>query len=479
MNYKQSAEDILNAIGGEENLDAMAHCATRLRLVLNDESLVNEEALNNMDVVKGTFSTGGQYQIIIGSGTVNKVFSEMEKLTGKEASTTSEVKAQSAKNMNPLQRFVKMLSDIFVPIIPAIVAGGLLMGLNNILTAKDLFFSGKSLIDVYSQFAGLAEMINVFANAPFTLLPILIGFSAAKRFGGNPFLGAALGMILVHPSLMSAYDFPKVVEAGKAIPYWDVFGLHINQVGYQGQVLPMLVAAYILASIEKGLRKVIPTVLDNLLTPLLSIFITAFLTFSFVPITRQLGYWLSDGLTWLYEFGGAIGGLIFGLLYAPIVITGMHHSFIAVETTLIADATKTGGSFIFPIATMSNVAQGGAAIAAFFIIKQNKKLKGVASAAGISALLGITEPAMFGVNLKLRYPFIGAIVGSGIGSAYIAFFKVKAIALGTAGLPGFISINPVHAGWLHYFVGMTISFIVAITVTLILSKRKANKEVVE
>lgn len=298
MNYKQSAEDILNAIGGEENLDAMAHCATRLRLVLNDESLVNEEALNNMDVVKGTFSTGGQYQIIIGSGTVNKVFSELEKLTGKEASTTSEVKAQSAKNMNPLQRFVKMLSDIFVPIIPAIVAGGLLMGLNNILTAKDLFFSGKSLIDVYSQFAGLAEMINVFANAPFTLLPILIGFSAAKRFGGNPFLGAALGMILVHPSLMSAYDFPKAVEAGKAIPYWDVFGLHINQVGYQGQVLPMLVAAYILASIEKGLRKVIPTVLDNLLTPLLSIFITAFLTFSFVgPITRQLGYWLSDGLT--------------------------------------------------------------------------------------------------------------------------------------------------------------------------------------
>ncbi|EOD8703611.1 sucrose-specific PTS transporter subunit IIBC [Staphylococcus aureus] len=480
MNYKQSAEDILNAIGGEENLDAMAHCATRLRLVLNDESLVNEEALNNMDVVKGTFSTGGQYQIIIGSGTVNKVFSELEKLTGKEASTTSEVKAQSAKNMNPLQRFVKMLSDIFVPIIPAIVAGGLLMGLNNILTAKDLFFSGKSLIDVYSQFAGLAEMINVFANAPFTLLPILIGFSAAKRFGGNPFLGAVLGMILVHPSLMSAYDFPKAVEAGKAIPYWDVFGLHINQVGYQGQVLPMLVAAYILASIEKGLRKVIPTVLDNLLTLLLSIFITAFLTFSFVgPITRQLGYWLSDGLTWLYEFGGAIGGLIFGLLYAPIVITGMHHSFIAVETTLIADATKTGGSFIFPIATMSNVAQGGAAIAAFFIIKQNKKLKGVASAAGISALLGITEPAMFGVNLKLRYPFIGAIVGSGIGSAYIAFFKVKAIALGTAGLPGFISINPVHAGWLHYFVGMTISFIIAITVTLILSKRKANKEVVE
>lgn len=480
MSYKKSAEEILKAIGGEENLDAMAHCATRLRLVLNDESKVDEDTLSNMDVVKGTFSTGGQYQIIIGSGTVNKVFNELEKITGKEASTTSEVKDKSSKHMNPFQKFVKMLSDIFVPIIPAIVAGGLLMGLNNIFTAKDLFYDGKSIIDVHSQFSGLADMINIFANAPFTLLPILIGFSAAKRFGGNPYLGAALGMILVHPGLMSAYDFPKALEEGKAIPHWDVFGLHINEVGYQGQVLPMLVATYILATIEKWLRKVIPTVLDNLLTPLLSIFITAFITFLFVgPVTRQLGYWLSDGLTWLYEFGGAIGGLIFGLLYAPIVITGMHHSFIAVETTLIADATKTSGSFIFPIATMSNIAQGGAALAAFFIIKQNKKLKGVASAAGISALLGITEPAMFGVNLKLRYPFIGAVAGSGIGAAYISFFKVKAIALGTAGLPGFISINPTHAGWLHYLIGMLIAFVVSVVVTLVLSRRKTNKTAVE
>ena len=478
MNYKQAAQEILEAIGGEENLEAMAHCATRLRLVLKDESIVDETKLGQMDVVKGTFSTGGQYQIIIGSGTVNHVFAELEKITGKEASTTSEVKEKSAKNLNPLQRFVKMLSDIFVPIIPAIVAGGLLMGINNILTAPDLFYKGQSLIEKHDQFAGLASMIDIFANAPFTLLPILIGFSAAKRFGGNPFLGAALGMILVHPSLMSAYDFPKAVEAGKAIPHWDIFGLHINQVGYQGQVLPMLFAAYILANIEKGLRKVIPTVLDNLLTPLLAILSTAFLTFLFVgPITRQLGYWLSDGLTWLYEFGGAIGGFIFGLFYAPIVITGMHHSFIAVETTLIADVKNTGGSFIFPIATMSNVAQGGAALAAFFIIKQNKKLKGVASAAGISALLGITEPAMFGVNFKLRYPFIGAIVGSAFGAAYISFFKVKAIALGIAGLPGFISISASHSGWLHYFIGMVISFIIAAGLTIILSRRKAYQDV--
>lgn len=177
----------------------------------------------------------------------------------------------------------------------------------------------------------------------------------------------------------------------------------------------------------------------------------------------------------MYEFGEAIGGLIFGVLYAPIVITGMHHSFIAVETTLIVDSAKTGGSFIFPIATMSNVAQGGAELAALIIIRQNKKLKGVASAAGISALLGITEPALFGVNLKLRYPFIGAIIGSGIGAAYISFFKVKAIALGTAGLPGFISINPTHSGWLHYLVGIDIAFVVSVIVTIVLSRRKAYR----
>lgn len=478
MNYKKSAENILQALGGEDNVEAMTHCATRLRLVLKDEGLVDEKALGDMDVVKGTFSTGGQYQVIIGSGTVNKIFSELEKITGKEASSVSEVKTQGTKNMNPFQRFVKMLSDIFVPIIPAIVAGGLLMGINNILTAPGIFYDNQSLIEVQNQFSGLAEMINIFANAPFTLLPILIGFSAAKRFGGNAYLGAALGMILVHPELMSAYDYPKALEAEKEIPHWNLFGLEINQVGYQGQVLPMLVATYILATIEKGLRKVIPTVLDNLLTPLLAILSTGFITFSFVgPLTRTLGYWLSDGLTWLYEFGGAIGGLTFGLLYAPIVITGMHHSFIAIETQLIADSSSTGGSFIFPIATMSNIAQGAAALAAFFIIKENKKLKGVASAAGVSALLGITEPAMFGVNLKLKYPFIGAIVGSGIGSAYIAFFNVKAIALGTAGIPGFISISGQNNGWLHYGIAMIIAFIVAFGVTYALSYSKKYRNI--
>lgn len=473
MNYNSIAKEILAAIGGKENVSAAAHCSTRLRLVLHDEEKVNQVELDKMDAVKGTFSTGGQYQIILGAGTVNEVYKEFAGLTGITAMSTKDVKDAGAKKMNPLQRFVKMLSDIFVPIIPAIVAGGLLMGINNLLTAKDLFIAGKSLVEANPGVADLASLINTFANAAFVFLPILIGFSATQRFGGNAYLGAALGMLMVHPDLLNGYGYGAALLAHK-IPYWDIFGFHIDKVGYQGSVLPVLASSYILAKLEAYLRRVIPSALDNLLTPLLTIFITGILTFTIVgPITRAAGNMLTDGLVFMYNTTGFIGGGIFGFIYAPIVVTGMHHSFIAVETQLLADMAKTGGSFIFPIAAMSNVAQGAATLAVL-LITRDTKLKSIASAAGISALLGITEPAMFGVNLKLRYPFIGAIIGSGVASAFITFYKVKAIALGAAGLPGIISMKP--SSILPYIVGMIISFAVAFSVTIILSKRRKNKE---
>ena len=473
MDYKKEAASILEAIGGKENVAAAAHCATRLRLVLNDESKVDEKALEQLDVVKGTFSTGGQYQIIIGQGTVNKVYAEFSQLTGLGDMSTTDVKSAGAKKMNPLQQFVKMLSDIFVPIIPAIVAGGLLMGINNLLTAPDLFFEGRSLIDQYPGMADLAAMINTFANAAFVFLPVLIGFSAAKRFGGNPYLGAALGMIMVHPDLINAYAQASVEE----IPVWNIFGLEIEKLGYQGQVLPVLVSTYILSKLEINIRKFMPASLDILLTPLLSLLFTAFITFAFVgPITREAGNLIIDGLVWTYDSLGFVGGLIMGLLYAPIVITGMHHSFIAIETQLLADIAETGGSFIFPIAAMSNVAQGAATLAVFFLTA-DKKMKGVASASGISALLGITEPAMFGVNLKLRYPFIAAIVGSAVASAFIVGNDVLAVALGAAGLPGIISIAP--GSIISYIIGMAIAFAVTFGLTFILAKRQAKKEAVK
>lgn len=473
MDYKQIAQDILLALGGKENVAAAAHCATRLRLVLHDEGKVDQSKLDAMDVVKGTFSTGGQYQVILGSGTVNEVYKDFANLTGLSEMSTKDVKDAGAKKLNPLQRFVKMLSDIFVPIIPAIVAGGLLMGINNLLTAKDLFIAGKSLVEANPEMADLAALINTFANAAFVFLPILIGFSATQRFGGNPYLGAALGMLMVHPDLLNGWGYGAALAKGE-IPVWNIFGFEIQKVGYQGTVLPVLAASFILAKTETFLRRTVPSALDNLVTPLLSIFITGLLTFTIVgPITRSAGNLLTDGIVWLYDTTGFVGGALFGLLYAPIVITGMHHSFIAVETQLLADMAKTGGSFIFAIAAMSNIAQGAATLAVLTITK-DAKVKGVASAAGISALLGITEPALFGVNLKLKYPFIGAITGAAVASAFIALTKVKATALGAAGLPGIISIKPDSI--ISYIIGMAISFAVAFAVTIVLAKRDGKKQ---
>ncbi|MFM2624829.1 sucrose-specific PTS transporter subunit IIBC [Vibrio owensii] len=473
MNYPVIAKQLLEHLGGKENIQALAHCATRLRLALKDEEKVNEEAIGNLDGVKGQFKVAGQYQIIFGSGIVNQVYAEMAKQTGLAEMSTNDVASAGTDKQNLIQRAVKGLSDIFVPIIPAIVAGGLLMGLFNVLTAQGLFIEGKSIIDAYPGLTDLANMINTFANAPFVYLPILLAFSASKKFGGNPFLGAALGMLMVHPDLLNGWGFGSASVSG-TVPTWNIMGLEIQKVGYQGSVLPVLVSAFILAKVELGLRKVIPSVLDNLLTPMLAIFITGFVTFTLVgPFTRDLGFMLGDGLNWLYDSAGFVGGALFGFIYAPFVITGMHHSFIAIETQLLADIATTGGTFIFPIAAMSNVAQGAAALAVGFTTKDTK-MKGIAVPSGVTGLLGITEPAMFGVNLKLRYPFIAAIIGSAVASAFITLFNVKAQALGAAGLPGIISIAPDKIG--YYIVGMVIAFATAFVLTVVLGMRDKAKQ---
>lgn len=466
MEYTKQSKEILKCVGGKDNVVSLMHCATRLRFQLKDDTKVDTKALEELDVVKGTFNANNQYQIIIGSGTVNIVCDEIQKLLGNLAPVKEDKKE---KKGNLLQRAVKTLSDIFVPIIPAIVAGGLLMGINNVLTAQGLFIQGQSIIEAYPQFANIATVINMFANAPFTFLPVLIGFSATKKFGGNPYLGAAMGMIMVHPDLMNAYSY----GTGVAVPTWNLFGLTVEAVGYQGTVLPVLAVSWILATIEKSLHKHTPSWLDNLTTPLISIIVTGFLTFIVVgPVMRIAGNVLADGISWLYNSLGFVGGGIFGFLYAPIVITGLHHSFIAVETQLLAASATTGGSFIFATASMSNVAQGAAVLAVLFITK-NAKTKSLCTASGISALLGITEPAMFGVNLKLKYPFIAACIGSAVGSAYLAFNHVLAQALGAAGLPGFISMKP--SDWLNFAIGLVLSIATAFILTFVFAKKYGEK----
>ena len=460
MDHSKIASAVIQHVGGKDNIKSVTHCATRLRFQLRNNDLRNEEAISDLEGVKGVFLTQSQFQIIFGAGLVNLICDEVQKQLGTLSTTASDEEPE--KHGNVLQRLVKMLSDIFVPIIPAIVAGGLLMGLNNILTAD--LFHGQSLIELYPQWSGLTTAINTFANAPFTFLPVLIAFSATKRFGGNPFLGAAMGMIMVHPDLLNAYSI-GIAEA----PVWDILGFQIPAIGYQGTVLPVLAVTFILANLEKRLHKVTPSWLDNLTTPLLSIIVTSFLTFIFVgPIMREAGNLLAEGITWLYNTLGFIGGGIFGLVYAPITLTGMHHSFIAIETQLIADKAVTGGSFIFSTASMNNVAQG-AAVLAVLLMTKNEKVKSICSASGISALLGITEPAMFGVTLKFKYPFYAAITGSAVGSAYLAGTRTLAQALGAAGLPGFISMEPNH--YLDFAIGLILSMAVSFFLTIVFWKK--------
>lgn len=463
---KESVEQIVEAVGGKENIAAATHCVTRLRFALKDEGKVNKENLEKIDLVKGSFSANGQYQVVIGQGTVDKVYDKMVELTGIGEASKEDVKNEAAKKLNPLQKFVKTLSDIFIPILPAIVTAGLLMGLNNILSGKGIFYANKSFIDVHSSWSGLADMINIIANTAFVFLPGLIGWSAVKRFGGNPLLGIVLGLMMIHPELLNAYSYGDALK-NHTIPQWDLFGWHVNKIGYQGQVLPVLVSSYILASLEKYLKKHIPDSVQLLLVAPIALLVTGFITFTLVgPITFGIGNWITGIVVAIFKNVPLLGGLIYGGCYALLVITGMHQAFLAVDFQLIS---STGGTFLWPILVMSNIAQGSAALAMMFLVK-DKNVKGMAGTSTVSAYLGITEPAMFGVNLRFKYPFISAITGAAIAGMILAVGHVKAPSIGVGGIPGFLSIFPQN--WGTFFIGMIVAIVVPFVLTFIWGKIK-------
>lgn len=453
-------------------MESVLNEGKRLRLVLKDESIIDVDKLSDVEVVKGHFSNSGQFQIIIGSGTVDEVYKEIVILAGITETSKEEVKKKADKKLNPLQVLVKTLVNLFVPILPALIASGLLMGINNVLTSQDLFIQGKSIIEAYPQIADLARLINTFANAAYVFLSVLIAFSATKLFGGNPYLGAVIGMIMVHPDLLNGYGYGSAVLEG-TIPTWNIFGLSIESVGYQGTVLPVIASSYILAKVENLLRKIIPEFLDNLLTPLFSVFITGLATFMIVgPIMRGAGDIITNVLMWIYNTLGFGGGGLLGFIYAPLTMTGMHHSILPVEMQLFANIAVTGGSFFLAIASCNNVAQGAAALSSI-ITSKDKKLKGIALTSGISSLLGITEPAMFGVNLKLKTPFYAAMIGSAVGSAYSVFANVLNVSPGPTGIIGFVTIRPENI--LSFFISIGIAFIVSFLLTLVLSKKSRIK----
>ena len=474
MDHKSVAERVLQDVGGVGNIRAAAHCATRLRLVLKNQDSVDQSAIDNDEDLKGSFLNAGQFQIIVGPGDVNEVFKHMVALGAPEVSK-DDLKSIAANQGNIFSRFIKTIADIFIPLIPVLVGGGMLMALDNVLRAKNIF-GPKPLIEMYPAWEGFADIVNLLSAAPFAFLPVLVGYSATKVFGGNPYLGLTMGAAMVSPALMNGYKVAASLahtEGADPMKYWDLFGLQVQQAGYQGTVLPILLVSFILANIEKFFHKILKGTIDFIFTPTLTLLITGFVTFLLVgPPMFQLGTWLGEGVNWLYTAAGPIGGLIFGVLYAPIVITGLHQSFPPIETSLWA----SGGSFIFVIASISNVAQGAAA-AGVALTTKNKKIKGVASASAPSAFLGITEPALFGVNLVLRWPFYIAIASAGIGGALSAILGVKASALGAAGYLGIPSVNPqAGAGWLGFIVCLLVTTALAFAASYVWGLKVARGE---
>jgi len=469
VDHKSVAQRVLKDVGGAGNIVAAAHCATRLRLVLKNQDKVDQAAIDNDEDLKGSFLNAGQFQIIVGPGDVNEVHKHLIAAGAPEASK-DDLKSIAAKQGNLVSRFIKTIADIFVPLIPVLVGGGMLMALNSLLTSKGIF-GPQAVIELFPEWADFADIVNLLSAAPFAFLPVLVGFSATKVFGGNPYLGLTMGAAMVSPALMNGYNVAASLagaEGTDPMKYWNLFGLQVQQAGYQGTVLPIMLVAFILSHIEKFFHKVLKGTIDFIFTPTLTILITGFLTFLLVgPPMFQLGTWLGEGINWLYTVAGPLGGLIFGTFYAFIVMTGMHQAFPPIEMSLWA----TGGSFIFVVASMSNVAQGAAA-AGVALTTKNKKIKGIASAAAPSAFLGITEPAMFGVNLALRWPFYIAIVSAGIGSMVTSILGIKAGKLGAAGYLGFPSIEATVGAGIPGFLGcLVLTTVIAFVASFIWGKK--------
>ena len=435
LDYRRCAQEIVDHIGGRENIAQAAHCATRLRLVIKDNDKVQKDYLEEVDGVKGLFESNGQLQIIIGTGTVNKVYDEFLSITGMTEATKDDVKAAAAAKQPLWKRLLKPIGDVFVPILPAIVASGLMMGLVEALGKAIPSFAG-------SDWYGFLDMIS---NTAFAFLPVIVAISAARVFGGNIFLGAVIGLAMVHTNLLNGWNVGNVDAINSffgvtdgVIPQWHLFGpiLPIRLTGYQGHVIPVIISIFIMCKIEKWLHKHVPEMLDLFIVPLVTVLATSLLTFTIIgPIFSTLETWVLKGATILV--GNVFGAAVMGALYPWTVIMGLHHMYNVIEAGMLG---SVGLNTWMPIASAANFAQFGACLAVGLKAK-NRKTKVVAVPSSLSAALGITEPAIFGVNMRLFKPFIAAMIAGAVGSLFAAFSGIGATAYGVTGIPGYLTIN--------------------------------------
>lgn len=423
LDYRKCAQEIVDHIGGRENVAQAAHCATRLRLVIKDNSKVDKDYLDNVEGVKGMFESNGQLQLIIGTGTVNKVYDEFLDITGMTAATKDDVKAAAAEKQPLWKKLLKPIGDVFVPILPAIVASGLMMGLVEALGKALPGFAGS---DWYA-------FLDMVANAAFVFLPGIVAISAARVFGGNIFLGAVIGLLMIHPNLINAWS---VASYEGAIPTWNIFIFPVQQTGYQGHVIPVMIAVFLMCQIEKWLHKHVPEMLDLFITPLTTVLLTSYITFTIIgPVFAQLETWVLAGAKVLVR--NPIGACAMGALYPWTVVMGLHHMYNVIEAGMLAES---GLNTWMPIASAANFAQFGACLAVGLKARSNKT-KAIAVPSSMSAALGITEPAIFGVNMRFFKPFLAGMVGGAVGAIFGALTGIGASAYGVTGIPGYLTIN--------------------------------------
>lgn len=477
--YTEDSKELLQLVGGKENIAAVSHCMTRMRFVLVEPSKADIKAIEKMKVVKGSFTQSGQFQVIIGN-TVADFYNDFVKEAGIEGVSKDEVKQAAKKNQNVLQRAVTALAEIFAPLIPAIITGGLILGFRNCIDSIYLFENGtKTLCDISQFWAGIDSFLWLIGEAVFHMLPVGICWSVTKKMGTTQMLGIILGLTLVSGQLLNAYSVAGTAVAD--IPKWDFGFVKVNMIGYQAQVIPAILAAFTLVYLEKFFRKITPQAVSMIVVPFCSLLLAVMAShFVLGPIGWKIGSAVSaivySGITGSFK---VVFGAIFGFVYAPLVITGLHHMSNAIDLQLIADY---GGTMLWPMIALSNIAQGSAVLGMIILQRKNAEAQEVNVPAGISCYLGVTEPAIFGVNLKHGFPFICGMVGSAISAVICVATSTTANAIGVGGLPGILSIQPEYMP--SFAICTVISIVIPLVLTIVIGKKKLtatenNKVLVE
>lgn len=463
--YQQDAAELLKLVGGKENIAAVSHCMTRMRFVLNDPAKADVKAIEALKSVKGSFTQAGQFQVIIGN-TVADFYNDFTAVSGIEGVSKDEAKSAAKQNQNPLQRLMTALAEIFAPLIPAIITGGLILGFRNVIDSLYIFENGTATLVQLSQFwAGVDHFLWLIGEAVFHMLPVGICWSITKKMGTNQMLGIVLGLTLCSGQLLNAYG----VAGATQIPVWDFGFAQVKMIGYQAQVIPAMLAGFTLVYLEKFFRKITPAVISMIVVPFCSLLLAVMAAhFVLGPIGWAIGSAISSfvyaGITGSLR---AVFGAVFGTFYAPLVITGLHHMSNAIDTQLCADF---GGTMLWPMIALSNIAQGSAVLGMIYLQRKNAAAQEVNIPSCISCYLGVTEPAMFGVNLKYNFPFISAMIGSGVAGIFSVVTSTTANSIGVGGLPGILSIQPQYM--VTFAIAMLIAIVIPFVLTVIIGKRK-------